>query len=74
MNGVVVSRKEDIEAFASREMKPESIVDADMKVSLYDACAIVTGLERVKGTYKGAPGDFALRFTNVYLRRDGVGR
>lgn len=71
MNGAVVSRREDIGVFASREMKPESIVDTEMKVTTYDGFALVTGLERVKGTYKGVPGDFSLRFTNVYLHRDG---
>jgi hypothetical protein len=52
-------------------MKPETISDADMKVTVYDNLAIVTGLETVKGTYNGVPGDFAQRFTNVYVHRDG---
>jgi hypothetical protein len=71
MNGTVVTRAEDIGVFASRAMKPETISDEDMKVTVYHSLAIVTGLETVKGTYNGVHGDFAQRFTNVYIRRDG---
>lgn len=71
MNGSVVTRDADIGVFRSGEMKPESIVDEDMKVSVYDNTAIVTGVENVKGAYKGNFGQFALRFTNVYVWRDG---
>ncbi|GAB2561003.1 hypothetical protein GCM10027190_08330 [Spirosoma areae] len=42
-----------------------------MTISRYGEVAIVTGREHVKGTYKGNPGDFRLRFTNVFVRRDG---
>jgi ketosteroid isomerase-like protein len=71
MNGSVVTREQDIGVFASREMKPETIVDEDMTVTVYDDIAIVAGRENLKGTYKGAAGDFTQRFTNVYVRRDG---
>lgn len=71
MNGSVVERDADIAVFASRDMKPEIIEDEDMQVSRYGEAALVTGREHVKGTYKGNPGDFRLRFTNVFVRRDG---
>jgi hypothetical protein len=71
MNGSVVTRAEDIGVFASGEMKPETISDEDMKVTVYENFAIVTGREKLKGTYKGFAGDFVLRFTNVYVHRDG---
>jgi Domain of unknown function (DUF4440) len=45
MNGSVVTRDADIGVFRSGEMKPESIVGEDMKVSVYDNTAIVTGVE-----------------------------
>lgn len=71
MNGSVVERAADIAVFATRDMKPERIEDDNMQVLLYDQVAVVTGREHVKGTYKGNPGDFILRFTNVFVRRDG---
>jgi ketosteroid isomerase-like protein len=71
MDGSVVDRARDIDVFASGEMKPQAINDEDMKVAVYGETAIVTGIEDVKGTYKGNYGEFALRFTNVFIRRDG---
>jgi hypothetical protein len=71
MDGTVVSRAKDIGVFASREMKPTSIVDEQMTVTAQEGFAIVNGIERMKGTYKDVPGDFIIRFTNVYVRRDG---
>jgi len=71
INGSVVERDADIAVFASREMKPEYIRDEDMKVSVYGDAAVVTGIENLKGTYKGMPGEFSVRFTNVFVRRDG---
>jgi ketosteroid isomerase-like protein len=71
MSGSVTSRSADIAAFASGDMRPVSVVNEDMVVSAYDKVAIVTGIEKVKGTYKNFPGDFVFRFTNVFVRRDG---
>ncbi|MDP3738287.1 MAG: nuclear transport factor 2 family protein [Hyphomonadaceae bacterium] len=42
-----------------------------MKVSIYGETAIVTGVENVKGTYRGAYSEMAIRFMNVLVRRDG---
>lgn len=71
MDGSIVSRADDIEAFASGALRPESVTNEDMSVAVYADTAVVTGLEKVKGTHKGAFGQFALRFTNVFVRRDG---
>lgn len=69
--GRVVERAADIALFATRTIKPEYIRDEDMRVSFYGDTALVTGVENLKGTYNGVPGEMALRFTNVYVRRDG---
>jgi ketosteroid isomerase-like protein len=71
MSGSVTSRSADIAAFASGDLRPEMVKDEDMKVSVYDKFAVVTGIEKVKGTYKNFPGEFVFRFTNVFIRRDG---
>ena len=71
MNGSIVTRAADIGVFASGEMKPESVTNEDMEVLVYDNVAVVTGLENMRGTYKGMFGKFAVRFTNVFVKRDG---
>jgi ketosteroid isomerase-like protein len=42
-----------------------------MKISVYGDSAVLTGVEHLKGTYKGVFGEGAIRFTNVFVRRDG---
>lgn len=69
--GRVVTREADIALFAERAIKPEYIRDEDLAISRYGETAVVTGVESLKGTYKGVPGEMALRFVNVFVRRDG---
>jgi uncharacterized protein (TIGR02246 family) len=71
-DGMLVERDTDIGLFARKEIKPQSIEDDDLKVSVYcPDVAIMTGLETLEGTYKGNYGKGSLRFTNVFVRRDG---
>jgi len=70
MNGFESSRAEDLAMFSSGDMKPALITDGEMKVAIYGQAAMVTGIEHVEGTYKGHPGQFDLRFTNVFVNRD----
>ena len=77
MNGHVVQRKDDIALFDrvrrgdKETIKPQYIKDEGMKVSVYGDTAFVTGVENLKGTHRGVYGEMALRFTNVFVRRDG---
>jgi len=72
-NGMLIARDTDIGLFARKEIKPQSIEDDDLKVSLYcPDVAIMTGRETVDGCYKSnCGGKGSLRFTNVFVRRDG---
>ncbi|MDX2236395.1 MAG: nuclear transport factor 2 family protein [Hyphomonadaceae bacterium] len=71
MDGNEVSRAEDIANFATKILKPELIANEDMEVRVYGDAAVVTGVERVRGTYRDFPGAFTLRFTNIYVRDGG---
>lgn len=68
MDGAVIPRASDIEAFAKRNIKPEIVEDEDVSVRIYGDTAVVTGIEHVRGTAYGRPGEFRLRFTNVLVR------
>jgi ketosteroid isomerase-like protein len=76
-DGGVVERNDDIELFNRlgksdmEVVKPEYIRDVDMKVTPYGDTAVVTGVEHLKGTYKGRAGEMALRFISVLVWRDG---
>jgi len=78
MDGSVMERKDDIAMFDRirrgdpNAIKPEYIHDVDMKVSPYGDAVAVTGVENLKGKYPGGMyGEMALRFTNIFVRRDG---
>lgn len=76
-DGSIMQRNDDIELFNragksdSEVVKPEYIRHVDMRVTRYGETAVVTGVEQLKGTYKGRAGEMALRFTNTLVRRDG---
>jgi hypothetical protein len=42
-----------------------------MKVSIYGEVAVVTGRERMSGSYKGRFAELAVLFTNAFVWRDG---
>jgi hypothetical protein len=65
-DGSLIERDTDIALFANGQIKPQSIEDDDLKVSIYCTdVAIVTGRETLKGTYKGNYGEGSLRFTTL---------
>lgn len=76
MGGTVVSREEDIAMFREQKIRPEYVRNEDMNVSVYGEAAVVTGIENVAGPYpagplKGQRAELSLRFTNVFVHRDG---
>jgi len=71
MTGGESTRAQDMAMFSSGDLKPAVIEDSDMHVSIYGETAMVTGLEHLEGTYRGNSGKFDLRFTNVFVYRDG---
>ena len=43
----------------------------DVRVRVFDGFAVVTGRTYARGEYKGHPYDVTLRFTDVFVRREG---
>ena len=70
-DGSVIERDADIKVFAEGTLKPESIELTDLSIKLYGNVAVVTGRENVKGRYQGKYSEFGLRFTDVFVYRDG---
>jgi hypothetical protein len=71
MNGTIVERETDIAKFASGALRPESIIDDDLRVAVYGEAAVVTGRETMKGAYEGKSAKLTVLFTNVFVWRDG---
>jgi ketosteroid isomerase-like protein len=76
IRGDVNSREDDIAMFREHRITPQFVRDEDMNVRVYGETAVVTGIENVGGTYgsgprKGQFAQFSIRFSNVFVRRDG---
>jgi hypothetical protein len=70
-DGSVIERDKDISLFATGKIRPEFIEGEDVRVLLYRDVGVVTGCDHLKGTYNGVPGEGRVRFTHVWVRRDG---
>jgi hypothetical protein len=71
-DGSIIERNTDFALFASGKVTPTMIEYDDLKVSVYcPNVAVVTGRDNLKGTYNGVYGEGALRFTDVFIRREG---
>ena len=70
-DGSVIERNTDIARFASGAIKPQSMEREDMQITVYGDAAVVIGRDNLKGTYNGVSGGGSVRFTHVYVRRDG---
>jgi uncharacterized protein (TIGR02246 family) len=73
VSGQVLTRATVLrEVFESRDRRIESGRIDDVKVRMLgDEAAVVTGRTAAVGTYKGQRGNMTLRFTDVFVRRDG---
>ena len=72
IDGRVVARPDDIALFARREVRPEFITPSEMAVAVYGDTALVTGVDHLRGTYKGNYGAVGYRFADMLVRRGGT--
>lgn len=73
-NGSLTTKKEDLAGLkepANPDYKLEAYDVDEVKVTLYDKLAVVTGRVITKAKYKGADVAKQTRFTDVFVWRDG---
>jgi ketosteroid isomerase-like protein len=59
------------ETFSLADRRIDTMAVDDVKVRVIGAVAIATGRTRATGSYQGQVASVVLRFTDVFLRRDG---
>ena len=72
VNGKMRSKSETMEAIKSGAIKLTSNDIDDVKVHVYGNAAVVTGRSTAKGTIDGKEMEGPVRFTRVYVRRNGT--
>jgi hypothetical protein len=73
-NGSLTTKQEDLAGLkepASADYKLEAYDVDDVKVTLYEKTAVVTGRVTTKAKFKGADVTKQTRFTDVFVYRDG---
>src|SRR5438045_4608173 len=70
-NGKIRSKAETIDAIKSGVINLQSNDIDDVKVQVYGNAAVVTGRSNPKGTIDGKDVTGPLRFTRVYVKRNG---
>ena len=59
------------EVFDSSDRKIETMVVDEVKVRTFGDTAVATGRTRATGSYRGVSASVVLRFTDVFVCRDG---
>jgi ketosteroid isomerase-like protein len=70
-NGQVMDKKQTMDAIRAGQIKITSNELSDLKVQVYGNAAVVTGKSDVKGTLFGTDVNGPVRFTRVYVKKDG---
>ena len=69
--GAILDRTQMVEWFRSGRLKLESYESGNYEVRIHSDAAVVTGVDRSKGNFDGAPFDVRERFSDFYVRKDG---
>ncbi|HVF91357.1 MAG TPA: nuclear transport factor 2 family protein [Blastocatellia bacterium] len=69
--GRVLSKSQVLRELASRERQIEAVSIDDIKVREFGDVALVTGRTTATGRYKGQRSSVVLRFTDVFVKRNG---
>ncbi len=71
-NGQILAKEEVLrQLFVAGERKLETMAVDEVKVRLLGETAVVTGRTIATGSFRGTRTKVSLRFTDVFVRRDG---
>jgi ketosteroid isomerase-like protein len=69
--GALQSRQQFLNTIRKQQLIYESIAPTQVRVRVYDGLALATGRTEMRVRNSAGLNSFALRFTEVYIRRDG---
>ena len=69
--GVVQTRQQFMNSIRKQQLVYESITPSSVKVRVYDGLAVATGRSQMVVRNSAGVSSFTVRFTEVYIRRDG---
>jgi hypothetical protein len=69
--GVVQTREQFMSSIRKQQLVYESITPSSVRVRVYDGLALATGRSEMRVRNSAGLNSYAVRFTEVYIRRDG---
>jgi len=69
--GMVQTRQQFINTVKKQQLVYESITPSAVRVRVYDGLALATGRSQMRVRNSAGLNSFTVRFTEVYVRRDG---
>jgi len=69
--GMVQTRQQFINTVKKQQLVYESITPSAVRVHVYDGLALATGRSQMRVRNSAGLNSFTVRFTEVYVRRDG---
>jgi len=73
-DGSIMNKAEYMKWVAAPEQKADHLFDEGMTVHVYNNAAVVNGIYRESGTNKGKHYVIRSRYTDTWIRRDGIWR
>ena len=73
-DGSIMNKAEYLKWVAAPEQKADHLYDEGLTVHLYNNVAVVVGIYRESGTNKGKHYVIRSRYTDTWIKRDGVWR
>jgi ketosteroid isomerase-like protein len=71
LEGAVWDKAQDIEIDTTGHFRIDAFKIEDVRARVYGDVAVVTGRNTLKGTFLGNAANAEVRFTDVFIRRDG---
>ena len=71
LTGHILTKSQVLQEFAAKDRQIEEAKIDEVKVKDFGDFAVVTGRSTFKGKYRGQAVTVVLRFTDVFVRRDG---
>ncbi len=68
--GRVLNKSQTLGSIATTEMQLNEGKSSDVKVTVFDNAAVVTGTFRGSGTYRGNPVDINERYSTFWIKKD----
>ena len=71
-DGTIMTKTQFLASISNESLQPDQITNESMTAHVYTGAAVVTGVYREKGTFKGKPYSRRGRFTDTWINQNNA--